>query len=186
VETIVGIFTSRGEAEQAAQGLKAIGLKDDEVTFLSPASSEAQVESLPTTDAEAPGMGKALGAYVGGVVGAGAGLTGGAMVAALLVPGLGPILAGGFGAAALLGLGGAVAGGAAGAASEEALDTGVPRDDVLFFRDLLKLGRSLVVASVDTHGMEEAVRAVFNRHAALDVNAAKQEWEARRGRDRAA
>jgi hypothetical protein len=108
------------------------------------------VGTLPTTDAESDGMGSGLGAVVGGTVGAGAGMGIGAAVGSMLVPGVGPILAVGVGAGALLGLGGAVAGGILGGQSEKDLDIGVPKDDIFFFRELLKLGRSVIIANTDS------------------------------------
>jgi len=60
---------------------------------------------------------------------------------------VGTIFAIGLGAAALLGIGGAAAGATAGEASEQAADTGVPKDDIFVYRELLKRGRSLVIAN---------------------------------------
>ncbi|MFB3916814.1 MAG: hypothetical protein ACE14M_08795 [Terriglobales bacterium] len=44
--------------------------------------------------------------------------------------------------------------------AEKALDQGVPRDDGLFYCDLLKKGRALVITSVESDDMATAVRAV--------------------------
>jgi len=133
------------------------------------------VENLPTTDAERDGMGEAVGALVGGALGAGAGLSLGSAVASLLVPGIGTIFAIGLGAAAVLGLGGAAAGASVGDASAHAVDTGVPRDDVFFYRQLLKRGRSLVIANVDIEDQAAAAREVFERRGSEHVNAARKE-----------
>jgi hypothetical protein len=95
----------------------------------------------------------------------------------LLVPGVGTIFAIGLGAAALLGLGGAAAGAGVGEASELAADTGVPKDDVFFYRQLLKRGDSLVVASVDIEDQAAAVRAVFEQHGAEDIDAARKKLQ---------
>jgi hypothetical protein len=67
METLVGIFNSRADAERAVEGLHAIGLSSDAIVFLTPGQSTEQLDSVPTTDAEAPGMGEALSGYVGGV-----------------------------------------------------------------------------------------------------------------------
>jgi hypothetical protein len=93
------------------------------------------------------------------------------------VPGVGTIFAIGLGAAALLGLGGAAAGAGVGEASELAADTGVPKDDVFFYRQLLKRGDSLVVASVDIEDQAAAVRAVFEQHGAEDIDAARKKLQ---------
>jgi hypothetical protein len=163
MQSIVGIFSSRMAAGQAVRGLLARSLSPRSISFLSGEAGTAQVENLPTTDAERDGMGEAVGAVVGGAVGAGAGLSLGSAVASLFVPGVGPIFAIGLGAAALLGLGGAAAGAKAGDASEHTLDTGVPRDDVSFYRELLKRGRSIVIAEVDIEDQASAAREIFER-----------------------
>lgn len=81
-------------------------------------------------------------------VGASVGLSRGSAIASFLVPGVGAFFAIGLGAAALLGLGGAAAGASLGEASEAA-DIGVPKDDTFLYRDLLKRGRSLLIANID-------------------------------------
>ena len=131
------------------------------------------MDSLPTTDAERDGMGEAVGGLVGGAVGAGAGLSLGSAIASLFVPGVGTIFAIGLGAAALLGIGGAAAGATVGDASEHAADAGVPKDDTLVYHELLKRGRSLVIADVDDHYQASEAKAVFHRLGAEDVAEAR-------------
>jgi hypothetical protein len=140
MQGVLGIFRSRGAAEEAVQGLLAMRISTQSIIFLSGEAGKAQLNSLPTDDAERDGMGEAVGAVVGGAMGSGAGLSIGSAVASLLVPGVGTIFAIGLGAAALLGIGGAAAGASAGKASEGAADIGVPKDDTLFYRELLKRG----------------------------------------------
>jgi hypothetical protein len=180
VQTLVGIFSSPRAAEEAAKGILAVGVPAEQLTFLCCQPPEEKIESIPTTDAEQPGMGKALSTYLGGVIGAGVGLGVGSAVASLVLPGVGPVLAVGFGAAAALGVGGAAVGSKLGEESEEMLDQGVPRDDVLFYRELLKQGRSLVIASADSDEMATAIRLVLRRHGAHDVDGTRREWEFRR------
>jgi hypothetical protein len=185
MHTLVGVFNSRHAAEETVGGLRAVGLGDDSIVFLSPESSEQAVEMVPTTDAESPGIGKAISSYIGAVIGGGVGLGVGSGVASLLVPGVGVIYAVGIAAGALLGIGGAAIGAALGKETEEILDTGVPHDDVLFYRELLKQGRSLVVASTDNDELATATLAVLHQHGSEDVETARKEWETRRS-DRAA
>jgi len=94
------------------------------------------------------------------------------------------IYAAGLAAGALLGIGGAAVGAHLGEDSEKALDTGVPHDDVLFYRELLKQGRSVVVASADSDELATAARVVMREHGSEDVDTARKEWET--GRERAA
>ena len=122
MQSVIGIFNSVTAAEQTVASLIGRGIKRDCIIFASLHSSEGNVvgetaeqelKALPTTDAEADGMGAGIGALLGGGVGASAGLAGGAAIASMLIPGVGTIFAIGLGAAALLGLGGAAAGASA-------------------------------------------------------------------------
>ena len=178
MHTLVGIFRSRNLAETSVDALLKAGVPESSITFLTPDSGPREIEGVQTTDAEAPGMGKTMGAYLGGVMGAGAGLSLGSAVASLLVPGVGPIMAAGLGAAALLGLGGATVGGTLGHSSEDALDMGMPRDDVFFYRDLLKQGSSLVIVNTQTDDGAASVRSILDHKGAEDVDAARQQWRA--------
>ena len=169
MHTIVGIFRTRAAADQALNGLLKNGVRQQSIIFLTGDQPQAEIASVPTTDAEPDGMGKTLGSYVGGIVGAGAGLYLGSALASLVVPGVGSILAIGIGAAAALGLGGAAAGGAVGNATEHAMDEGVPKDDVFLYRELLKRGRSLVIVNVDSEELADRARSVMQQNGTEDV-----------------
>ena len=179
MQTAVGIFRSRSQAENALTDLLDSGLPQSSIVYLTGQQAPEQVESVRTTDAEAPGMGKTMGAYLGAVTGAGAGLSLGSAVASLMVPGVGPIMAAGLGAAALLGVGGAAAGASVGAASETALNEGVPKDDVFFYRDLLKQGSSLIVVNTDSDEKLKSVHSLLVENGAEDTDAARRQWAIR-------
>jgi hypothetical protein len=180
VETLVGIFNSRQAAEHAVSGLRTIGLRENAITFVTPEHSERELASVPTTEAESPGIGEVISGYVGGAIGGSLGLGVGSALASLFVPGVGIVVAAGLGAAAIVGVAGAAVGAAVGDATEKALDQGVPRDDVLFYRELLKQRRSIVVASADTEEIASAIRAVFRTCGTENVEMARQQWEAAR------
>src|SRR5450631_2866402 len=113
MEPVVGIFSSRSAATEAAGKLRGSGWAPERVQLLFPESSDAKVARVPVEDAEQPGVGKALGGVVGGAAGAAAGLGFGAVVASLFIPGVGAVSAIGLAAAALFGAGGAIGGAAA-------------------------------------------------------------------------
>jgi hypothetical protein len=119
-------------------------------------------------------MGETVGALVGGAVGTGAGLSLGSAVASLLVPGVGMIFAIGLGAAALLGIGGAAAGASLGEVAEHAADTGVPKDDTLLYRELLRRGRSIVVANVESEHVASSARGIFQQLGSEDIDEARK------------
>ena len=172
MKTIVGIFKTRQEATEAANLLRLAGFEGNNVIILLPGTSDTEVAAaVPTEDAEQPGMGKAIGSVIGGAVGLGAG----ALIASLLLPGIGPVLAVTFGAAAG-GLGGAAAGAAAGGALENLLSIGVPKDEVFFYEDALRQGRSLVVGLSERDDQIEAGRNALNKAGAETLDAAREKW----------
>ena len=178
MEGVVGVFRNCSDAAHAVNDLRRLGQPEDSIVLLTPEASAKEIAEVPTTTAEGPGIGTAISAVVGGAIGGGAGFGIGSALAALMVPGVGPILAAGFGGAALLGLGGAAAGAAVGENTEEFLDTGLPIDEVSRLRFLLKDGRTLVVVNVDSKEKEEQVQALFNSfgadpfHHSWDLNQA--------------
>lgn len=173
----IGIFDSRAQAEQAIRALLSSGAPDNSLNYFTGECAPEEIEALRTTDAEAPGMGKAVGAFLGGVIGASGGLSLGSAVASVLIPGIGPIMAVGLGAAALLGAGGAAAGAKIGHQSEDALDDGIPKDDVFFYRDLLKQGRSVVIVNSTDDDAAKTARRILDQAGAEDADVARRRWK---------
>src|SRR5947207_6374964 len=85
MESIVGIFNSFADAKRASAILRSLAIPDNRVALLSPQTSESEMEAhIPTTDAEQPGVGAALGGTVGAALGVAGGLEAGAATASLL------------------------------------------------------------------------------------------------------
>ena len=171
METIVGIFLMREDALSAARKLRSLGFEEKNVIVLCPDHGKTDVEAVPSEDAEQPGMGKTI----GGVAGGAAGLNIGAAIGSLLIPGAGPVLAITLGAAAV-GIGGAVAGAAVGGALEEAWTKGVPKDEVFFYENALRQGRTLLVALSEDDQQLESGRKVIEKSGAESVDAAREKW----------
>jgi hypothetical protein len=176
MKTVVGIFTSSEEAGRAIDGLQRIGLARDNVSFITPGASQKELEAVPTTDAEQPGVGKAFGGLVGGALGAAGGMQLGTAVASLAIPGVGPIVAIGAAAAALLGVGGAIGGAAAGESLENAVSEGLPKDELFIYEDALRKGRTVVIALARDGEQADAAREVLTQAGAESLDAAREEW----------
>jgi hypothetical protein len=181
MKSVAGIFTSRQDAERAAQQLLDAGASREHIALLTPGDTR-RLESLPTDEGEAPGTGAAIGAVAGAATGASIGLPLGA-AASLIVPGVGPIIAFGLIGAALFGAGGA----AVGTALENTLSRGVPRDDLFVYEDALRSGRSIALALVDDEATALRAREILKQAGALDLETARDRWwaglrEADRGR----
>ena len=157
METAIGVFTSRDHAEGAVKELRERGVPEGSIVFLTLSESDAK------------NLAKEFGAYVGGFVGGAAGMTTGVVAATLLLPGIGTVFALGFGAAALLGVAGAGAGATVGSAAAHDADAPQPTtaekssEDVAFFREVLKEGRSLIVVRTESKELATSACAVLDR-----------------------
>jgi hypothetical protein len=177
MESIVGIFNSFADAKRGAAILRSLGIPDKRISVLSPHTTEAEIEAqIPTTEAEQPGMGSALGGTVGAALGVAGGLEAGAAAASFLIPGIGPVLAFGLIGAAIFGAGGAAAGALAGGALEKGIADGVPRDELYVYEDALRRGRSVVIAFADDEQIAENARASLARAGAESIDAARESW----------
>jgi hypothetical protein len=175
MQTAAGIFDSALDARRAVKRLQAEGFGNDRISLLFPGSTEEEVASVPTEDAEQPGMGGAVGGVVGGAVGLAGGAQLAPLVASFLLPGVGPVVAIGFAAAAMGGLG-AVAGGLTGAAMEKSLTRGLPKDELFFYEDALRQGKSVVVVIAEDGPELERAREVLASENARSLDAARDAW----------
>lgn len=85
MQSVVGVFKSRSDAQSSSAKLAALGIKENRIHILTPEATPSELAAVPTMEAEQPGVVKALGAVVGGAVGF-------AMVEALSISGV-PVLA---------------------------------------------------------------------------------------------
>jgi hypothetical protein len=176
METVAGVFPSRESAVAAAGVLSRAGFADDRINLLFPNASEEQVHSVPTADMEQPGMGKAIGGLVGAALGMAGGMELGVAVASAVVPGVGPVMAVGLAAAAVLGVGGGIGGAAVGAAVDEKASEGLPADEIFFYEDALRKGRSVVFVQVANEAEAELARGILSRAGAESMDAAREAW----------
>lgn len=157
METAIGVFASRDSAEAAVKELRQRGVAEESITFLTRSENEAKT------------IAKEFGAYVGGFVGGATGMSAGVVAATLLLPGIGPVFALGFGAAALLGLAGAGAGATVGSAAAHDAEAPKPTaaekcsEETAFFREVLKEGRSLIVVQTESRELATTACAILDR-----------------------
>jgi anti-sigma B factor antagonist len=157
METAIGIFSSRERAQAAVQELLQNRVPEESIVFLTRSTPEA------TT------TGKQFGATVGGYLGVATGMSAGVAAATLMLTGIGTVFALGFGAAALLGMAGAGTGAAIGKDVAAGDDTLQPTpdekcsEDVLFFREVLREGRSLIVVRTESKEVAGSACAILDR-----------------------
>ena len=172
----VGVFKSRQQAENAAKALRSAGVPRDKINMLAPGASAKQIETVPVTDTEQTGMGRAMGGVVGGALGAAAGAELGAIAATILIPGFGAVIAIGAVAVALLGGGGAVGGFFVGGALDEALTEGLPVDEMYVYEDALRRGRTVLFAFAHDDAQAATARKVLDQAGAESIDAALESW----------
>ena len=175
MEPIVGIFSTREEAQRARAALMAGGLSPDRIELLLPGEPE-ELEAVPTEEAEQSGVGHAVAGVVGGAAGASAGFGLGAVTASLLVPGVGPVIAVGLAAAALFGAAGAAGGVAVGKALEDSTRAGIPRDELYLYEDALQHGKGVLFARPDSEEQDEWARRQLAASGAESLDAARHAW----------
>lgn len=174
MEAVTGVFKTHSAAEHALQQVHLGGVPSDKITLLTPGSTgqvEKEVEAIPTDSTEQPGMGKAIGALLGG----GVGITGGALLMAL-VPGVGPVTALGLLGAGILGAAGATVGAVGGEKFENSTTEGLPEDEIFIYEDALRKGRSVVVVLADDEHSAASVRDVMESEGAESIDAAREQW----------
>jgi hypothetical protein len=154
-DVTVGVFENRSDAERAVSDLRAAGYRDDQISLIARDVRGSVVRETEDDNA-------AEGAAIGAVAGAGAMALGSLAVSFGVIPVIGPILAVGPIAAALISAaGGAAAGGVAGAL----IGWGIPDEDARYYEDEVKAGRYVVTV----HGDRSAdARVTFNRYGGYD------------------
>jgi hypothetical protein len=174
---ITGIFSRFEDAKLAAMNItRTTGVDPDQMNFLTPGGPEAELASVPTTDAEQPGVGKAFGGLLGGALAAAGGMHLGAAAASLMVPGVGPVLALGTAAALLAGAGGAAGGAALGDYLDESATHGLPTDELYLYKDALRKGRSVLIVPVANEQQEDKAREILSASGAESLDAARESW----------
>lgn len=171
---IVGVFKTRADAEQCRSALIAAEIGKSRIHLLTPEVSKEELASIPVMEAEEPGMGKAIGAVVGGTVG----LAGGFEVAEVLLallPGIGSVLAIGLSSAALLTALGAVGGGTVGGAFENSVFKGLPEEEFFVYKDALRQGRNIVIVTPNNRSEETLIRETLQAAGAESIDQARKE-----------
>jgi hypothetical protein len=158
--TVVGVFHNRDEAEHAIDELHRLGFHDEEIGFA--VRGGDHVEHVGTTAGD-KATDTGSGALSGAIAGAG---IGGfiAAAASLLIPGFGPVVAGGILATVL---GGAAVGAAAGGILGALVGLGVPEEEARYYESEFNEGRIIVTVKAGARFQE--ARDVLFRHGAYDV-----------------
>ncbi|OYZ88927.1 MAG: hypothetical protein B7X99_20590 [Rhizobiales bacterium 17-65-6] len=190
--TVTALYDSQDDAVAAVRALQMAGIARDAISIIAksadaPPQGAADQEHGDQEHAEQEhadrehadhlaevihdaGAGAGIGAGIGGAGGLLAGL---GMIA---IPGIGPVLAGGWLLSTAAGaLAGAAVGGAAGGIIGALMDGGVPEDDAHACAESVRRGGALVVAKVDAARLD-AARTILAAPPAFDPAARANEY----------
>ena len=153
-QTLVAAFDDRNEAELAVSDLEAAGFDEQQIGFVLRGSDVGAggmiTDEIGAKDASGAVTGALGGGMVGGIL---------AAAAALLIPGVGPILAGGVLASFF---GGAIAGTAIGGILGALTGLGISEEEARFYEQEFKAGKAIV--AVKTQNRIEDAREILQRH----------------------
>ena len=133
---IVGVFQDRIAAEEAVDALYAAGFAHDRIGYAIRGAEDVAGGMITDATGTKDGKGAVAGALTGGMVG-------GVLAAAvsLLIPGVGPVVAGGILASFF---GGAIAGTAVGGILGAMTGLGISEDEARFYDKEFREGRAIV------------------------------------------
>ena len=162
-QTITRLFDNFSDAERAVGELERVGVPRHDISLVSHQSGrESGVkvrEPHDHTAGEAAAVDAGAGAATGGALGAAGGVLAG--LGLLAIPGLGPVIAAGWLAAAATGaVVGAAAGGAAGGLIGALTNAGVSRSEADVYAEGVRRGGTLVSAKVDDADVDKAEAAM--------------------------
>lgn len=175
-DTIVAVYDNFETANKAIKALVEDGFARSDIG-LAANNATGGYNHLVTEDAEdvSGGEGGGFGAVVGGITGAVVALS------AIVIPGVGPIIAAGPLVALLGGATGAVVGGAAGAVTggvaASLIHLGIPEEEAGHYVESVRRGNALVTVSVTNSDDAETATNVLRRYDPVDVKSRADQWK---------
>jgi hypothetical protein len=175
--TVVGLFDSMTAAQDAVRALKDAGFSGSDISLVANDLGGTYGKSLKTTKGDNTASGAAGGATAGAVLGGIGGLLVG--LGALVIPGIGPVIAAGplaAGLAAIVGAGaGAVAGGVAGGLLGALIDLGVPKEEAEYYAEGVRRGGALVSVHTDDTKAPMAQR-ILQQYQPVNLQQRVEQW----------
>jgi hypothetical protein len=163
MQAAVGFFPSQRNAESAIAALRSAGVSTDRITFLTPGSVEKKSETaFPTA--------KQAGRETTDAIEE---LSGGSLLLAAAVPGVGVVTAAGLLGAAVLTAAGANVGGS----SAQNPASGLVREEEVFvYEHALRNGRTVVIALAPDGDSAAELQQRLQSEGAHDIDTARHQW----------
>lgn len=167
--TVIGLYDRLEDAQTAVSELVSAGFPRENISIVA-ADTEGKFKTYVGESSAEGGEGMATGAGLGAAVGGLGGLLLG--IGALAIPGIGPVLAAGPLASALIGAGvGAVTGGLIGAL----VDAGIPEEQANLYAEGVRRGGTLVKVTAPEDRVDEANR-IMDRFNPIDIDQRATTW----------
>jgi hypothetical protein len=168
MRTITALFDTYEHAASAVRAVRDAGIDSADISLV---ANNVAGDIDADVDAE---EGAAAGAGVGAVAGGGAGLLAG--LGALAVPGIGPVIAGGWLLATTVGaLAGAAVGGAAGGLLGALANAGVPEEEAHVYAEGVRRGGTLVSGRA-ADDRADSIAAILRHADGVDIDARKANY----------
>ena len=159
-EAIAGFYRTVPDGEAARQALLDNGFTNDEVSFVAGDTRGGDLPKIGPIEEVGAEKEAPTDAWIGGVVGLAAGMV------AVIIPGIGPLIAAGPLAGAIGGLGvGAATGGVIGLLR----DHGVSEEEAQFYAEGVKRGGALVTVHGVSDDRADKARKILREHGAIDT-----------------
>lgn len=174
--TILALYDDLAAAQGAVTELVNAGFSRENISIVARDATGEYSQRMAIYPAE--GTDDHVGPVEGSAFGAAVGALTGALVAlgALVIPGIGPVIAAGPLAAGLAGAAtGAIAGGATGGIVGGLLNLGVSSDEASYYEEGVRRGGTLVSATVADEWANR-VEEIMNRHNPVDVKERAAQW----------
>ena len=174
---VFAIARDRMHAESLVSQFRAAGFSNQDISVLfgDPTQTRDFVHQKGTKAPEGAATGAATGGVIGGVLGwlAGAG--------ALVIPGVGPLIAAGpiMGA-----LGGAAVGGALGGITGVLVGMGIPEYEAKLYEGKVREGRVLIAVHTEDSEERDRAKEIFERGGAEHIASASEKSADKKNRDR--
>lgn len=168
MKTIVALYDTMEQARRALQALKDAGFNSSDISLVANNATGEYTRTNGGGDATATGA--TAGAVIGGLGGLLVGL------GALVIPGIGPVLAAGPLAAGIGALVGAGVGAAAGGILGALVDAGIPETEAGYYAEGVRRGGALLTARVDDSRAAQ-VSSILQGFAPVNLNTRVAEWK---------
>jgi hypothetical protein len=167
MQTITGLFDTYEHARQAVHALSEAGIRRADISLVSRTADDVASDDI--------GEGATAGAEIGAGLGAAGGLLAGLGIVA--IPGLGPVVAGGWLFATAVGaMAGASVGAATGGLVGALTHAGIPETDARVMAESVRRGGAIVSARVD-EAHAEAAAAILRHAEGADIASRRQRYE---------